>query len=125
MTLLCDSPLAIAVVYFDQTSTKPLVMLAHLLTALLPSSHCLLLLTVSFSGQYLKLTVLFCPPLSTASLCLWDLPSLLHFRSRAQALYVSFAPKQIIRVAPTQTETNATHRVPYFMSFKRYSITAL
>ena len=34
-----------------ETSTKPQGMLTHLLTALLLSSHCLLLLTVSFLGQ--------------------------------------------------------------------------
>ena len=34
-----------------KTSTKSLRMLTHLLTALFPSSHCLFLLTVSFSGQ--------------------------------------------------------------------------
>ena len=34
-------------------------------------------------NNYLKPTVLFCPPLSPDSLCLlWDLPSLFHFRSR-------------------------------------------
>ena len=38
-------------VYWNGTSTKPLGMLTHLLTALLPSSHCFFLLTVSFSGQ--------------------------------------------------------------------------
>ena len=84
-----------------ETSTKPLGMLAHLLTTLLPSSHCLLLLCSSLDS-YLKPTVLFCPPLSTASLCLlWDLSSLVHFRSRGrshpQALCVGIVPKQTKR----------------------------
>ena len=45
-----------------ETSTKPLGMLTHLLTALLPSSHCLLPLTVILSqlDSYLKPTVFFC-----------------------------------------------------------------
>ena len=47
----------------------------------------------------LLLTVFFSLPLSSGSLCLlWDLPSLLHFRSRGrshpQALCVGFVPKQ-------------------------------
>ena len=54
MTLLCSSPcicrLSRACI-LRETSTKALGMLTHLLTALLPSSHCFLLLTVSFSGQ--------------------------------------------------------------------------
>ena len=43
--------LAIAGEYLHETSTKPLGVLTHLSTALLPSSHCHLLLTLSFSGQ--------------------------------------------------------------------------
>ena len=48
--------------------------------------------------NYLKPTVLFYLPLSTHSLCLlWDLSSLLHFRSRGisrpQALCAGFVPK--------------------------------
>ena len=90
--------------YLRATFTKLLELLTHLLTvfsALLPSSHCFLLPTVPSLDSYLKPTVLFFPPLSTASLCLlWDPPSLLHFQSpgrcRPQVLCVGFAPKQKI-----------------------------
>ena len=86
---------AIAGEYLHETCTKPLGILTHLLTvfsALLPSSHCRLRPSLD---SYLKPTVPFCPPLSTASLCLlWGLPSLLHFWSHAQALCVGFVPKQ-------------------------------
>ena len=59
-----------------------------------------------------------CPVLST-SVQLWDVPSLVLFRSRrrsrAQALCVGFAPKQTKESSgwplPTPTETNATHHV--------------
>ena len=58
---------------------------------------------------YLKPTGLFCPALSTASLCLplsthclpWDLPSLVHYwsrgRSRPQSFCVGFTPKMTKR----------------------------
>ena len=53
--------------------------------------HCLLLLTVLPLDCYLTLTGLFCSPLSTASLHpLWDLPFLLHFRSRRRSHPQSF-----------------------------------
>ena len=77
---------------------------------LLPASFCSLLLTVSFSALFSSLsTVLFSSPLSTGLLswltshadCVWDLPSLVFFRScrrsHTQALYVSFAPKETKR----------------------------
>ena len=49
-------------------------------------SHCLLPLTVLPLDCYLKPTVLLCSTLSSGSLCiLWDLPSLLHFRSRGRS----------------------------------------
>ena len=59
---------------------------------------------------YLKLTVLFGPTLSTDSLSLlWDLPSLLHFRSHGrshpQALCTGFAPKQTNRFSDRHTHT--------------------
>ena len=52
--LLCSSPCICRlsrVCILNETSTKPSGMLIHLLTDLLQSSHCLLLSTVSFSGQ--------------------------------------------------------------------------
>ena len=94
-------------------------MLTHLLTALLPSSHCFLLPTVSFYGQ-----------LSQADCSL--LPSFVNWPSLS-SLGPSFPPplpvshsgplcgfraktdKEILWVAPTQTETNATHRVTQLM----------
>ena len=87
-----------------KTSTKPLRMLTHVLLSSLPCFH----LTAYFCrlcpslDSYLKPTILSCPLLSTASLCLlWDLPSPLHFRSRGKShplvLCVGFAPKQTKR----------------------------
>ena len=74
--------------------TKLLGMLTHLLTALVPSSRCPLLLTVSFSGQLSQANCSLLP--SFVNICLfWDLPSLLHFRSRKrfrpQALCACFS----------------------------------
>ena len=54
VTLLCSSPcicMLSRACILRETSTKPLWTLTHFSTALLPSSHCLLLRTVSFSGQ--------------------------------------------------------------------------
>ena len=85
-----------------ETSTKPQGVMTHLLTAQLPSFHCLLLLTVSFSGQLFQADCSLLPSFVNCSLCLlWDLPPFLHFRSRRryrpQALCVDFAPKQTKR----------------------------
>ena len=90
-------------------------MLTYLLTALLPSSHCLLLLSASFSGQLSQADCSLRPSfvnwLSLSSLGLsfprslpvsWSGP-LRGFRAKTD--------KKTLWVAPTQTETNATHRV--------------
>ena len=102
VTLLCSSPyicrLSRACI-LRETSTKPLEILTHLLTvfsALLPSSHCLLQPTVSFSEQLSQADCSVLPSfincLSLSSLG----PSLPQSfgRSRAQTLCVGFVPKQ-------------------------------
>ena len=101
VTLLCSSPcicrLSRACILCE-TST----MLTHILTALLPSSHCLHLLTVSFSGQLSRADCSLLPFFANSFHYLpWDLPSLFHFwshgRSHSQALCVGYALKQIMR----------------------------
>ena len=74
-----------------------------------PSADCVLLWTAISSR-------LFCPPLSTDSLCLpCDLLSFLRFRSRGrsrpQALCVGFVPNQTKRFSDrhTHTHTNSTN----------------
>ena len=89
---------AIAGGYLRESSTEPLGMLSHLLTVRLRLLIAPFCRPCPSLDSYLKLTVVFCPPLSTASLCLlWNLPSLLHFRSRAHAFCVGFVPKQTKR----------------------------
>ena len=76
----------------------------HLEYWLISRLPCFHLFTASFCwlcpslDSYLKPTVLFCPSLSFGYLCLlWDLPSLLHFRSRGRSrpevIRMGFAPK--------------------------------
>ena len=104
-TLLCSSP---CISWLSQarilreTSTKSLGMLTHLLTALFPSSHCLLLLTVSFSGQLSQADCSLLPSfvnwLSLSSLGPSSPPPLLVSREISPSvLCVGFAPKQTKR----------------------------
>ena len=116
MTLLCSSPcicrLSLACI-LRETSTKPLGMLTHFLTALLPSSHCLLLLTVSFSGQLSQADCSFLPSfvncLSLSFLGSSFPPSLLVSR---EALCVGFAPKQTTRFSDRRTHTHQHNEWP-------------
>ena len=86
-----------------KTLTKPLAMLTCLLALVNPDSVGQQVLAVVFLTCVLS--YLPCFRLLTTSICstnclclLWDLPSLIHFRSRGrsriQALCVGFAPKQ-------------------------------
>ena len=73
-------------------------------------SHSLLLLTVLPLDCYLAPTGLFYPPLSTDCL-LWDLPSLLHFRSRRRShpqsfVWVSRQNRQRDRLSGANTNGN-------------------
>ena len=82
-------------------------MLTHLWLSSLTASFCR---PCPSLDCYLKPTVLFGSPLSTDSLyLLWDLPSLLHFRScwrsRPQGLCVGFAPKQTKKFSNRRTHT--------------------
>ena len=99
VTPLCRSPcicrLSRAYI-LRETSTKRLRMLTYLLTVfstLLPSSHCLLLSTVSSSGQLSQANCSLLPSFVNWLCLLSDLPFLLHFGYRPQALCVGFAPK--------------------------------
>ena len=92
-----------------ETSTKPRGMLTHLWLCSLTASFC----RPSSLVSYLKPTVLLCPALSTDSLCLlWDLPSLLHFRSHGRShpqsfVWVSRQNRQRDHLSGTNTnETN-------------------
>ena len=91
VTLLCGSPcicrLSRACI-LRETSTKPLGMWTHFLivfSALLPSFHCLLLPTVSFSGQLIQADCSLLPSFVNWLCFLWDLPSILHFQSRGRS----------------------------------------
>ena len=106
VTLLCISPCICRLsrtFILRETSTKPLGVLTHLLTALLPSSHCLLQLTVSFSGQLpqvdYSLLPFFINWVSLSSLGRSFPPPLPLCGLRAKT------EKEILWVAPTQTET--------------------
>ena len=84
---------------------KPQGMLTHLWLSFLTVSFC----WPSFPWmRYLAPTGLFCPPLSTGSLCLlWDLPS--HFRSRGifrPQSFVWISRKNRQRDRPSGTSTN-------------------
>ena len=102
VTHFCTSPCICRLSWacvLRETSTKPLGILTHLWLSSLTASFCR---PCPSLDSYLKPTVLFCLPLTIDSLCLlWDLPSLLHFqsrwRSRPQALWVGFTPKQTKR----------------------------
>ena len=72
--------------------------------SLLPSADCVLLWTAISSRLFSSTPT---TTLSIDSLCLlWDLTSLVHCRSRAPALYVGFAPKQIDPLGGTNTNGN-------------------
>ena len=94
-------------------------LLLTLFSALPPSSHYLLLLTVSFSGQQSQTDCSLLPCLVNCSLgLLSNLPSLLHIRSRGrtrpQALCVGFAPKPTKRTSEWRQHKRkriAPHRV--------------
>ena len=102
--------------YLRETFTKPRRMLTHLLTALLPSSHYLLLLTVSYSGllsqAHWSLQLFFVNCLSRSSLGHSFPPPLpVSQEISSSGLLCGFHAKGILRPTPTQTETNSTHRV--------------
>ena len=105
---------------FRETSTKAT---GNADSSLTVYAHCLLLLTVLLLDCHLTPTGLFCPPLSTGRsgffcqliFCpFWDLPLLVHFRSRGrswtQALCLGFASKQTKRSSARRTHLHSVTR---------------
>ena len=98
---------AIAGEYLRKTSTEPLGMLTHLLTvlsALLLSFHCLLLLTVSFSGQLSQANCSLLLSFINWLCLLWDFPSLPDFQSHA--VWVSRQNRQRDPLSGAKTNRN-------------------